>query len=32
VAPDGRYAYKIIVYHKSGGVSQDSNIGITLGP
>lgn len=26
VAPDGRYAYKIIVYHKSGGVSQDSNI------
>jgi hypothetical protein len=26
VAPDGRYAYKIIVYHKSGGVSRDSNV------
>ena len=26
VVPEGPYAYKVIVYHKSGGVSQDSNI------
>ena len=25
-APDGPYAYKVIVYHKGGGVSEDSNI------
>jgi hypothetical protein len=26
VVPDGPYAYKVIVYHKGGGVSEDSNI------
>ena len=26
IEPDHRYAYKIVVYHKSGGASQDSNI------
>ena len=26
VVPEGSYTYKVIVYHKSGGVSQDSNI------
>jgi len=26
VMPDGPYDYKVIVYHQSGGVSEDSNI------
>ena len=26
VEADHRYAYKVVVYHKSGGVSEDSNI------
>jgi hypothetical protein len=26
IKADHRYAYKVVVYHKSGGVSKDSNI------
>ena len=26
IEADRRYAYKVVVYHKSGGVSEDSNI------
>lgn len=26
IEADHRYAYKVVVYHKSGGVSEDSNI------
>jgi hypothetical protein len=26
IEPRHRYAYKVVVYHKSGGVSEDSNI------
>jgi len=26
VAAGHRYAYKVVVYHKSGGMSEDSNI------
>jgi hypothetical protein len=26
LGPDRRYAYKVVVYHKSGGGSEDSNI------
>jgi hypothetical protein len=26
VEPDHRYAYMVVVHHKSGGMSKDSNV------